>query len=376
MLKSTLDSLRCPACAGDSLVLEAKRAQVTPLGGHEDVMAGTIRCADCAAAYPILAGVAVLVPEVGEYLLGHVKGIAKLVADDEIPVEFREDYLTAREELEDLGGEHIEEDLEAERVNALYLMTHYLRADGGPESRAWIRPDSGGGGSPLIERLIAEHWDRGPFAAIEGWVDDLGTGLELVELGCGVGGLGARLAPRLKRYLGIDSSFASVALGRHLLLGAEYRGELRIPGDLLAGSVSRELTLSTGQAGATPADLVVGDLSRSPLRAGRWDLSVALNTIDMLDDPSGLPELQKQLLRAGGWAVQSCPYVWHEAVSRRLRAELPPGVSTSSQAAEWLYSQAGFAIERREEHLPWLFFKHLRQLEIYSVHAFLARLAK
>jgi hypothetical protein len=29
-------------------------------------------------------------------------------------------------------------------------------------------------------------------------------------------------------------------------------------------------------------------------------------------------------------------------------------------------------VERREEQVPWLFFKHLRQIELYSVHVFLA----
>jgi hypothetical protein len=40
---------------------------------------------------------------------------------------------------------------------------------------------------------------------------------------------------------------------------------------------------------------------------------------------------------------------------------------------EWLYRKSGFKIEDSEKHIPWLFFKHLRQIEIYSVHAFVAK---
>ena len=37
---------------------------------------------------------------------------------------------------------------------------------------------------------------------------------EVVELGCGVAGLTRLLAPRMSAYLGVDSSFTSVALAR------------------------------------------------------------------------------------------------------------------------------------------------------------------
>ncbi len=352
MLRSSLEYLRCPGCGAESLWLEGRGP------ASEDIQKGSIRCKDCEAAYPILAGVAIVVADPGAYVIDHVKGISQLVADEDIPLEWRDEYVAAREELE---GEHIEEDLEAERVNALYLMTHYLEAS-----------DLKDVSSPFIAKLIQDYWDEGPFAQIEKWVEKIGPGRSLIELGCGVGGLGARLAPRLGSYFGIDSSFASVALGRHLLLGAPYPREIRIPGDLLQGTVSKKVEIPAGQARGLQADLVVGDVSQFPLRYGLWDLTVALNTIDMLDEPADLPELQRELLKPSGVAIQSCPYVWHEKTARLLRERLPEA-QNSSEAAERLYERAGFGVEERVEHLPWLFFKHLRQLEIYSVHAFLAR---
>jgi hypothetical protein len=94
----------------------------------------------------------------------------------------------------------------------------------------------------------------------------------------------------------------------------------------------------------------------------------------MLDEPSSLPEFQYELLKKNGIAIQSCPYIWHPEVARKLRKRLPaPLKNSSSAAAEWLYEKAGFKIEEKQEDLPWLFFKHLRQLEVYSVHAFVAR---
>jgi SAM-dependent methyltransferase len=313
--------------------------------------------------------VAVIVPDVRSYLLEHVKGIAQAVPEKDFPPEHARALREARAAIQ---AGHIEDDLEAERVIALYLMTHYLKAQGG---QSWWRPRTGEA-SPLVSSLVREYWDHGPFSRIERLCAELArkakAELAIVELGCGTGGLARRVRGT---YLGVDSSFAAVALARHLILGAPYRPRIRIPEDLLQGPVSRELRLETGKAGDGRVDFVVGGLEDAPVARGQWDVSVALNTIDMLEEPAVLPEVQFELLKKGGTAVQSCPYVWHEAVARKLRGRLPKGVRDSAGAAEWLYERAGFEIGHREAHVPWLFFKHVRQLEIYSVHLFAARKA-
>jgi hypothetical protein len=52
---------------------------------------------------------------------------------------------------------------------------------------------------------------------------------------------------------------------------------------------------------------------------------------------------------------------------------MPKGVADSAAAVEWLYRISGFHVEKSEPHVPWLFFKHLRQIELYSVHALYAK---
>lgn len=311
---------------------------------------------------------AILVEEVEPYLLEHVKGISQIVPDTEIPKSFRKAYLEARAEIQ---PEHIEEDLEAARVVSLYLANHYLRTSG-PE---WWKPTSGAG-SPLIESLIQNYWEVGPFSQIESWVESLGRiqKLELtLELGCGVGGLSKRLKPYTQSYLGVDGSFASIALGRHLALGVSYPHPLKIPGDLLHGPLTRPVELEIPQAFDGSIDLVVGDLENPPFLQKEFDLTLALNTIDMLVEPESLPRIQAEMLKLNGIAIQSCPYIWHEAVAQDLRSKLPASIQNSAQAVEWLYQEAGFAVEQSRDHVPWLFFKHLRQLEIYSVHLFQGR---
>jgi hypothetical protein len=40
---------------------------------------------------------------------------------------------------------------------------------------------------------------------------------------------------------------------------------------------------------------------------------------------------------------------------------------------EYLYEKSGLQIFKKLDHLPWLFLKHFRQIELYSVHLFAAR---
>jgi SAM-dependent methyltransferase len=365
-----------PALCGSKLALHADRAQGS--GAVFDVLAGRLDCPSCQARFPILAGVAIVVPDVRGFLFSHVKGVMQLVPAQELPKELARELKAAHAELE---TGHIEDDLEAERVVSLYMMNHYLDARSGDP--AWWRPSDGTAssqpskGSPFIASLVREYWDHGPLSRIQRLVESRMSrpdGIRVIELGCGVGGLAWRLKKQASAYLGVDSSFASVALARHLALGAPYDGDLRIPEDLLQGPVSRKIRrpariepLRDGRA-----DFVVGDLEAAPVARGEWDLSIALNAIDMLEEPSALPALQRELSAPSGRAIQSCPYIWHELVARKLRARLPKSVRDSASAAEWLYEREGFKVLAREEHVPWLFFKHLRQLELYSVHLFIA----
>lgn len=380
MLTSTLPRLRCPACQ-ECLALEG--ISLADAAEAREISYGTIRCEGCSARYPILAGVAVLVEDVGSYLLSHAKGISPQVPDRRIPPEYLSDYLEAKAELAG-ASEHIEEDLEAERVNSLYLMNHYLHASPG-QALQWWKP-ARDEASPLLRELIERHWDQGPFTRIFEWLECecpecewlececLEGGVrDVLELGCGVGGLAGVLAPVTRRYLGVDSSFASVALARHLNLGTSHAGKLRIPEDLLQGPVSREIRIEPRAISDGSVDFVVGDVENPPLELAGFEVSIALNTIDMLEKPEELPLLMSALTRPGGLAIQSCPYIWHEVVARSLRESLPPEIRESSRAVEWLFGEAGLKIEKRIEHQPWLFFKHVRQLEIYSVHLFSAR---
>lgn len=363
MFIETISRLRCPNClaekAGSLSLKDVKEKKA------KDVLLGTLFCQDCGSEYPILAGIAILVADIERYIQFHVKGISALVEDSQIPEAYRDVFLEAKSAIE---TGFTEEDLESHRVNALYFMNHYLSATKAKKN-PWWRPKKEF--SPEIDRLVKNFWDHGPFSKIAEWTKST-KNLNAVELGCGTGGLARYLGKTVKSYLGVDTAFLSIALARHINLGAPYPLPIQIPQDLYTGALPGKVALPKPLK-TSNIDFVVGEAENFPLIQGQYDLAIALNVIDMIEDPSELPKTQYELLKNGGIAIMSSPYIWHEGVVRYLRENLPKKITTSSAAVEYLYEEAGFKIFKKVEHIPWLFLKHFRQIELYSVHLIAAR---
>ncbi len=351
MFLSTLDHLHCPArdgrCKGP-LGLDTKNKSPT-----HDILEGLLRCPSCQSTYPILGGVALVVPDVESYIDLHIKGIARVIRAEDVPLPFRTIFTRARKRIEKEASDW-DEDLESERVNSLYYLSHYAQATELTDE------------SSAVSQLIQDHWDHGPFAVLAREFEKLPSELKLVELGCSVGGLSTALASRLSEYLGVDSSFLAIALARHLHFKGPYP-KLLLPNDLLEGPVSRPCS-PTQAVHPKRADWIVGDIECSPLKPKRWDACAALGLIDMVHEPTRLITLQQTLLKSSGWVIQACPYIWHPKIAEQIRKSVPTTIRESSAAIEWLYKKSRVQIRASHSKVPWLFFKHRRQIELYLVH--------
>jgi len=363
MFRSTLSHLQCLHCQNQNFSVRAAEAD-----DRGDILWGTVLCQSCDSQYPILAGVLLYAVDIEHALVQHIKGISALVPDERIPDAFAESFFAAREELRADGffNEGLEEDLEAERVNALYVMNHFLESAQVPKTA-----------NPVLDEVIEKHWNHGPLEKTSTWITELlenssrPPSARLVEFGCSVGGLAQKLAKQLDAYLGIDASFTSVALARHLALGAPYPFSVRIPGDLIQGPVSIYPQLPQAAWTDDRADFILGDLHDLALVPGSFDFSVALGLLDMLDEPGVLVFRQKEALAPGGTAIQAGPSIWHEPVARALRerfSDLPVQELSSATVVKALYENLGLKLVASFEAIPWVFFKHVRQIEVYSVY--------
>lgn len=375
MLRSTVDELRCPKCTKKSTKVPLNGTQKAPIlrlvangnTSNQDVRWGQLVCTVCGLQYPILDGVAVVMENLRDYLFEHAKGIARVLSPDarELPKDLRRDFLDVLREQREISRGQIESDLESDRVMALYLMNHYLRANEVPLTGA------------LSDEWVSKYWDHGPFEKVQAWANENRLG-RVVELGCGVGGVGKILASiekSLDRYLGIDTSFASIHWARKVAF--EGLKNQRVPFDLMQAQLGREVAGIEAWAPRdrdfhSNIDFVVGDLALPPVEASTFDVAIAMNAIDMLDDPSILPAVQSRLLKKNGVAVQSDPYIWNERAAKKLRSGGGTDLNSAKSVMQ-LYERSGFKIEHAQDQIPWLFFKNARQIELYSVHLFFAR---
>ncbi len=361
MLKKTLNFLQCPHCNQKLFLKNEKFYKKTT-----EITSGTLFCKKCKSCFPILAGIAIIVSDIASYLIEHVKGISRVVPDSLIPKQFLADYLEAKSQLQQ---EHIDEDLESERVVSLYFMNQYFES-----KQDWYHSTSGKT-NELIQSLIKEYWDQSPLSIISKWIREIKDQPQnILELGCGVGSLANKLKNNSDFYLGVDSSFASVALARYLNLGSNHPDKIKIPNELLNGSISHPIKPLCKKYFDEKCDFIVCDIEKLPIINNTFNLSIALNAIDMLYDPTTLPKIQNKVTIKNGYSIQSSPYIWHEQIAKSLKKNIPKNITDSAQAVQWLYEKSDFKILKSIENHPWLFFKNVRQLEIYSVHLFLSQL--
>lgn len=337
----------------------------SPHQGDQEIHYGILSCGQCKAEFPIVEGVAILVPELDDYFYEHAKGISTVLPKSAItnfekvsPPSAIEAYETGLSEISELRNQQAgfvwEEDLETERVTHLYLLNHYV-----PRKQLPKNPD------PVIEELLAQHWDQSPLALAA----QKTHGERVLELGSGVGGLLSKLALHKsgsppKTYLGIDQSFLSTHYARKVSFFSPHGFEVIPPHDLLMKpSKVSPLKGDPISLKGIKADFVVGGIAGCPARENIWDSVIALNALDMVDPPQVLPRTQARLGKKGAEFIQSCPYLWPPKSANGI---------PSPKFAQDLYGKEGLKITFSQEHVPWLFFKHERQLEYYSVHMFIA----
>ena len=210
MNRNWLDNMICPGkgCGGsldlasDDPRLPVQMAPDAPSEVHE----GIVVCTRCAAKFPVIAGVLVVLIEAASY--------------------FRARYVPLMAYLATLGA--------STRFASAYLLQEgipFIEVAGGEYSYD----------TPVhLGKYVSAHYDRlseiaalneGPFV---GWMKEryvnlydllvdkvlphLSRDAVALDLGSNVGGMSSRLAPHCKTVFGIDFAFASTMTARRILL--------------------------------------------------------------------------------------------------------------------------------------------------------------
>jgi SAM-dependent methyltransferase/uncharacterized protein YbaR (Trm112 family) len=233
-----LDLVRCPQedCAGR---LSA---------GPQRAGAGLVHCRRCGMAYPVLAGVPVLVPAPAHWVAAYRDAVIASLAEHGAATD-----------------------------GALAVIDGFAAAGHGAEPSRfgddWIEAPAGAPPGAVGAALAALRAAAPPEAVLAELVPGpLGT---VLDLGCGDGALAARLRRRCEQLVVADLSLRAVLRARR-------------------------------RAGAGTAALVV-DADALPLAPRAFDAALAANLIDLVDDPAAMLDGLAAALRRSGRLALSTP---------------------------------------------------------------------
>lgn len=348
MLPSILPLLRCPDRCRAPLALERF------VSDGDDVTFGRLECTTCGQGYPILAGVAVLVPNPSAYMSAHAAGVRATVDWTQLDRAQRLALLGPAEPT----PRQLDPMLERARIE--YVTRHHLRAD--PRGVRWWE----GASESFLTRTMLELWDRDPMSLAVRTLASIGPVTSLLDLGTNVGGLACAASAHVDRVIGVDLSLVATHWGRNHLRGG-VAIDFEPPGDRLRAAPGARVVIPAPPEPKGVVELIVADVRSPPVEAAAWDTISSLNLIDLLDEPELLPRVQRALLRPGGHVLSASPYSLSETSAARLRRWA--GESTSAAVAvDRMYADAGFTVRARQEDVPWLFYKNPRQVELYAAH--------
>ncbi len=305
-------------------------------GEPDRIVHGILACG-CGAAYPIIEGVPVLVPDLDHYL-----GEAGL-------------YLLARDDLPpgvaDAVGRHMPPGAwfdAARQYCSTYGRDHWGAHD--PQDPGWPPPGS-------ARRLLEAALPTLPE----------GPGL-VVELGCAAGGVTHALAELTGApVLGLDLSAPLVRLAQQALQRGRARYPLRQHGTAFAW---RDLAVPPA---AAPAEAWIADAMAPPLSPGCARLVVALNLLDCVAEPRALLAAIRRLLRPGGVAVLATPFDWSAAATP---AAAWPGARALREAPATLpelIEEAGLVPLAPAQERDWTLRLHARAAMTYRASIATAR---
>lgn len=356
---STIQYLACPQPGCEGGLLADASSQCA-----NEIREGILTCSCCGAEYPVIMGIAILVPSVQRYLRCHWDEIerceSELGGNGQLSQAMRS-YI-----LKSLNGTQVRPahgrwDQELPWVTARYIWAHYASAtDEASEFPAWwgrALADYPSCDTPYDWGL--SQLSRHPVTSSPGLA---------VDIGASVGGMAWRLTrdERIHAVLGVDLAFRAVLTARRLLL-AEPAALERYDREEEEGKfVTCGIALDR-PSGAV--DFVVADAGALPLPAGGVSCATSLNLIDVLPSPTGLFRECARVLGEDGLLMLASPYRWdvHSPQSAN------PPLDETGPVFVRQHIAGQFAILAESAEVPWLIRLSRRRWNVYLCDCLIAR---
>lgn len=354
MKRAVLPLFTCPSprgvnpCGGS---LRAASVRGLPLVPHpadaDELVEGSLRCESCGTHFPILSGVAILVPRPAEYVRRHHEALLRDLQRHGSPSPALLAWLRSAAARGEGGQDYGADFRFSQQFETPWQTAQALTGD--PYAlygcfAEWLRSIEG----------------QSPYDVLARWAGELPEprGL-LLDAGCGVGGLLSRVAPSFQAALGVDTSFLAVLLGRRAVL---HRPE-RERSYFLTRRRGHEVLRALEIAECAGAEIVVGDCTAPPFPAALFDAVVSCNVVDV----AGLPETLRaasRMLRGGGSLLLTDPFYWREG-------EAPVGEPRA--VLHTALVEHGLQPYRELDGVPWAWSTYDRHWRLYFNYCVAAR---
>lgn len=295
MQQKLLERLVCPARSCCRAPLAADEDLTT--GPADELLEGFLHCPSCGERYPVLDGLAILMPDPRAHLRRSWTTLLAMLHDDELRI--GQHMRTALDAwLPRTTVAPSAELFDADEALARYLTLHYdsprdYLAPTHP-LRALVPPRAHDGYAELAKQLRAQ---LPPGASARP---------DSLDLGCNVGRMSVELAAFSRSVIGVDCSLRAAQAARRILTAHPRPLEhFQRPQD---GLITQRRVIAVDRP--SNAEVIVADAAALPFAAGTFDAAAAAALIDMLPDPRAYLAEQHRLLRPGAPLGLTTPFHW------------------------------------------------------------------
>ncbi len=340
---SILPFLSCPvpragAVCGGSPTLQPGGALPQRLGSMpEEIWEGSLHCGRCGTLFPILSGVAILVPQPEDYLRRYHKALCR--------------DLKRHGDLSTAGWKWLESQGPAgsEEYGADFRFSQQFEKPG--HIAQAISDDPPALYGPFLDWLTAAGAEN-PYDVLAEWSRRLPTrrGLAL-DTASSVGGLLARFGPHFGASIGVDLSFLAILLARRALLHLPEREPTYLISRRRGEEVERPLNLDR----VSGAEFAVADCTRLPFASGLFDAVFSSNLIDIAPYAATLDEAAR-VTAGSGWLLLTDPFYFRtgEAPTAEPRQTLREDLAAR-----------GLEVKHERDGIPWVWGIYDRHWRLY-----------
>ncbi len=364
MKTNTLELLRCVkgtnkgSCSGMLQVNNIAMPAVYATGDSNELLEGLLQCQKCQTQYPVLAGVAIIVPQLLTHLRDNYATILQLTMDlGGIGARMRAWMSEKKIYWDRTKSSESQRYSGAARLN-VYLGAHY------DDLSACLPPEH-----PL-NKILQTIYPQDLYMSLMDMAGPhlLTEGIAL-DVGCNVGRLALELSRRCRFVYGVDLAFGAVLAARRLLLG---QPEPLKTYEFVRNGLNME-TRPLEVEGRQNVDLLVASALALPFESGAFDTVSSSNLIDVTPNPRGVIQSKEKILRIGGVLLTTDPYWWNIDDAPLERWVGGYGGVESAQAMRELLTELGFEIVAEEDMVPWILRYHDRQVTLHFNHNLVAR---